>query len=428
MVTVVVLSLFILLMLLRVPVAISMFMVSVLVLVWLGDVPLVALPQYAISGVSSFELLAVPFFILAAEIMNTGGLTTRIFRLALVASGWLPGGLAQVNIVGSVIFAGISGTAVADASGLGRVEIKAMREAGYDVGFSAGLTLASCIVGPLIPPSVIMILYALVAEVSVGRMLLAGIGPGLLLAGVLMAWVFWLVVTGRTPSPKVEIPRGRELRRIVIEGLPALAAPFIIMFGIVGGVFTPTEAGVAACVYSLIISLLFYHELTWKLLGEVIVRATLSTAMIMLIIGAATAMAWIITREQSAVQIAQWMTSLTDSVWLQLILINVFLLIVGCLIEGVPALLILTPVLLPVVTKLGIDPIHFGSIMVFNLLIGIITPPMGIGLFIMSNITGLRVEQVTRASLPFMVPLLVVLLIITFVPEISLWIPRVLMP
>ena len=427
MVTVVVLGLFILLMLLRVPVAVSMLMVSVLVLLWLGEVPLVALPQYAISGVSSFELLAVPFFILAGEIMNTGGLTTRIFRLALVFSGWMPGGLAQVNIVGSVIFSGISGTAVADASGLGRVEIKAMREAGYDVGFSAGLTLASCIVGPLIPPSVVMILYALVAEVSVGRMLLAGVGPGLLLAAVLMAWVYWMVKTGRTPSPKVEIPRGRELFRVLYEGLPALAGPFIIMFGIVGGVFTPTEAGVAACVYSLIVSWVFYRELTWRMMGEMLIRSTLSSAMIMLIIGAATVMAWIITREQSAVQIAQWMTSLTDRVWLQLILINIFLLIVGCLIEGVPALLILTPVLLPVATNLGIDPVHFGSIMVFNLLIGIITPPMGIGLFIMANITGWRVERIARASMPFLIPLIATLLLITFIPAITLWIPQVLM-
>lgn len=427
MITLVILSLFAVLLLLRVPVVMSILFASLIVLVFQGEVPLVVVPQFIIAGLTKFELLAVPFFILAAEIMNGGGLTKRIFRFALVSVGWMRGGLAQVNVIASVIFAGISGTAVADAAGLGRVEVDAMRRAGYDTAFAAAVTLSSCVVGPLVPPSVIMIIYAIVAEVSVGKMLLAGVGPGLLLAAVLMFFIYWLARTGRVECPKTELPTGVEFRRAVLEGVPALVAPFIILIGIIGGVMTPTEAGVAATVYSLLVSFLFYRELTLAKLRTIVVNATLSSAHIMFIIAAATVMSWIITRDQSAMQIAQWMGGLTDQVWLQLLMLNAFLVIVGALIEGVPALLILVPVLLPVATNMGVDPVHFGVIIVLNMVIGLITPPMGIGLFIMSNITGETVERITLACLPFLVPLLVTLLLVTFVPSISLWLPTLLM-
>ena len=427
MITFLILGLFSVLLLLRVPVAMSMLFASLIVLVAQGEVPLIVVPQFIIAGLTKFELLAVPFFILAAEIMNSGGLTERIFRFALACVGWMRGGLAQVNVVASVVFAGISGTAVADAAGLGRVEVDAMRRAGYDTAFAAAVTLSSSVVGPLVPPSVVMIIYAIVAEVSVGKMLLAGVVPGLLLAAVLMVFIYWLARTGRVECPKTELPTGADFRRALLEGVPALVAPFIILMGIVGGVVTPTEAGVAASVYSFLVSLLIYREMSLDRIRTIIINATLSSAQVMFIIGVATVMSWIITREQSAMQIAQWMTGLTDQVWAQLLMLNVFLLIVGALIEGVPALLVLVPVLLPVAVNLGVDPVHFGVIMVLNIVIGLITPPMGIGLFIMANITGQTVERITVACMPFLVPLLLTLVLVTFVPWLSLWLPTLLM-
>ncbi len=428
MITFIVLGLFALLFLLRVPVAVSMLMVSLISLVAVVDVPLVVIPQYIVAACNKFEFLAIPFFILAAELMNSTGMTERIFRFATMLTGWIRGGLAQVTIVASVIFAGISGTAVADAAGLGRVVVSTMKKAGYDLKFSAGLTIATCIIGPLIPPSVVSVIYAVTAEVSVGRMLLAGAGPGFLLAATLMIIVYWMARTGRFYCPDVPRPTRAEFWHAFWDGLPAVLTPFIILFGIVAGVITPTEAGVASCVYALLVSGLYYRNLTWANLKEAFVRSTLATAMIMMIIAAASVMSFIITREQAAVELLRWMSDLTGQLWLQLLLINVFLLIVGCLIEGIPAMLILIPVMLPAVTKLGLDPIHFGWIMIFNLLIGIITPPMGVGLFILSNITGLTVEDVFKGCIPFILPLLACLLLITYVPQVSLFLPNLLLP
>ena len=427
-ITFLILGLFCLLLAASVPVAAAMIMASLAVLLYLGEIPLLVIPQFMVEGITKFELLAVPFFILAAEIMNASGITERIFRAALVIAGGVRGGLAQVNVIASVIFAGISGAAVADAAGLGRVEYKAMTDNDYEPGFSAAVTLASCIIGPLVPPSVILILFAVTAEVSVGRMLLAGFFPGLVVAAVLMIYIYWLVKSGRVVCPVVEPRPWRERGRDLWEALPALFAPLIIVGGIVSGIVTVTEAGVAACAYSLLVAVFVYRQLTWKRVVTLMVRATLSTAMVMLLIGAGTVMAWIITWEQSAVATAEWFTGLTDQLWLQLLMINVFLLIVGCLIEGVPALLILVPVMMPVIENLGIEPVHFGVILILNLLIGIITPPMGLGLFIMSSVTGLPVEEVTRASVKFLPPLLVALGVVTYVPIVSLYLPSVLLP
>lgn len=428
MTTFVVLGVFALLFLSRVPVAVSMLMASLILLVAVVDVPLVVIPQVMIAACNKFEFLAIPFFILAAELMNSTGMTERIFRFASVLTGWMRGGLAQVNIAGSVIFAGISGTAVADAAGLGRIEIEAMRKAGYDLKFSAGITIATCIIGPLVPPSVVAVIYAITAEVSVGRMLLAGAGPGLLLAAILMLTVHWMARTGRIHCPPAPRPTRAEFWHAIGDGLPAVLTPLIILSGIVGGVITTTEAGVAACVYALLVSALYYRSLSLAHLKDALTRSTLATAMIMLIIAAASVMSFIVTREQSALDLLRWMSGLTDKVWIQLMMINLFLLIVGCLIEGIPAMLILIPVMLPLAAKLGLDPIHFGIILIFNLLIGIITPPMGVGLFILSNITGLKVEEVFKGCVPFLAPLLLCLLLITYVPQVSLFLPDLLLP
>lgn len=427
MMTAAVLAGFGLLAILRVPVPFAMLIPAILTLVFFDSVPLMVAPQYMIAGLTKFELLAIPFFILAAELMNSAGLTRRIFAFAQVCVGWMRGGLAQVNIVASIVFAGISGTAVADAAGLGRIELRTMKEAGYDMGQSVGITLASCVVGPLIPPSVVLIVYAITAEVSVGRMLLAGALPGLLVAGLLMSYVYLLARRSPEKFPTQPRPTRAEARHAVLAGFRAVLAPFIILAGIVWGIVTPTEAGVAACVYSLLVSGLVYRTLSFAGVWQSFVRALHASGSVMFIISAATLVGWIVVRDQSAAALAEWFGNLTDQVWLQLVIVNVFLLIVGCLIEGVPALLILTPVLLPLMIQLGIDPEHFGVVFILNIVIGILTPPMGVGLFIMSGMTGLTALQVIRASTHYLIPLLLALGLITAFPAISLWLPNLLM-
>lgn len=424
MMTATVLILFCVLALLRVPVPLAMLAASLITLSLLDRVPLLVVPQYIIAGLTKFELLAVPFFILAAELMNVGGLTRRIFAFAEACVGQVRGGLAQVNILASVVFAGISGTAVADVAGLGRIEIQAMRQARYDLAASAAVTLASCVVGPLIPPSVVLIIYAITAEVSVGRMLLAGVGPGVLVAGMLMGYVYLLAWRRPESFPTVPAPDRRAWFRALGAGLPALAAPVIILLGFAEGVFTPTEAGVVACIYSFLVAILVYRELTLGGFLTALRRALYSSASVMFIIATASVIAWIVTRERSAMSIAAWLSGLTDAVWLQLLMVNAFLLLVGCLIEGVPALLILIPILLPVMTGLGVDPVHLGVIMILNIVIGIMTPPMGVGLFIMSSITGLSTRRIMAASAHYLIPLLLALAVVTAYPPLSLWLPQ----
>ena len=421
-----VIVLFCALLALRVPVCMSMLVASAAVILLL-DVPLLVIPQYLIHGLSNFELVAIPFFILAAEIMNSGGLTRRIFRFGEVCVGWIAGGLAQVSVVASMIFAGISGTAVADAAGLGRLQVKAMRQAGYDPGFAAAITISASLIGPLIPPSVIGIVYAVAAEVSVGKMLLAGVGPGLLLGATLMVFCYVLARSGRYPCPVRPYPTRREFLAALWQGLPALLAPAVILSLIISGVATATEAGVVATFYSLAVSVLIYRELTWKGFAQVIARSLLSSGMVMFLIATATLMSWIVTREQVGLQAAVWFAGLSDQRWLQLLWINIFLTIVGTVLEGVPALLILVPVLLPIALKIGVDPIHFGIILIFNLLIATVSPPMGVVLFAVANFAGLPMGEIVRALLPFFVPLAATLLLITYVPALTLWLPNLLL-
>jgi tripartite ATP-independent transporter DctM subunit len=423
---IVVLVLFSVLLALRMPVSMSMLIASVVVILAM-DVPLLVVPQYLVHGLSNFEILAIPFFILAAEIMNTGGMTNRIFKFGQAAVGWMPGGLAQVNVVGSVVFAGISGTAIADAAGLGRVEIKAMTDAGYDKGFAAAITIASCLIGPLIPPSVIAIVYAIAAEVSVGKMLLAGLGPGLILAAVLMVFCYFIAKSGRYTCPVVPFPSKREFGIALWEGLPALLAPIIIIALIISGLLTVTEAGVFATFYSLAVSLLIYRELTARGFIQAIIRAILSSGMVMFLIATAALMSWIVTREQVGLKIAGWFLELSDQPWLQLLWLNILLLVIGTVLEGVPALLILVPVLLPAAMQMGLDPVHFGMILIFNLLIATVSPPMGVVLFVVASYTGLTIGQIVRACLPFFIPLIGTLVLITYVPAVTLWLPNLLL-
>jgi tripartite ATP-independent transporter DctM subunit len=370
--------------------------------------------------------MAVPFFILAGNIMNHSGITNRIFGFASKAVGGLPGGLAYVNVVASMIFAGISGAALADAAGLGPIEVKAMNDAGYLRSFSAAVTLASACIGPIIPPSIVRIIYAMLAQVSVARLFLAGVVPGILIGVILMVMISWLAATGREICPRAPWPGIGAVALSSAQSFLALVAPLIIVWGMFGGVATPTEAGVLAVFYSIVVGLV-YRDITLRGLNVAMRQAVVSTCVVMFIIATATVMGWILTTERVTHMLAESLAAITTNNYVSFVLLNVFILIVGCVLETLPALLICTPVLLPVATAVGIDTVHFGVVLCYNLIVDMITPPMGIGLYVMEAVSRLKFEQVTRVSIPFLVPLLVALAIITFFPALSLWLPTLLL-
>ena len=405
----------------RVPVAISIGVAATLG-VYLTDTPLELIPRKIIDSVDSFTLLAVPFFVLAGNLMNTVGMTDRIFEFARRLLGHMHGGFAHVNVGASMIFAGMSGAALADLAGLGAVEIKAMREAGYHPGLAAGITLASCTIGVIVPPSISFIVYALVTGESTGRLFVAGIVPGISIGLVLMIYIYVLAKARPEyfqPPERFDIRAlGRATRR---SGL-ALILPVIIVVFLLAGIATPTEVGVVAVVYSLILGFVYRESTGAQLLRAVLESAT-TTALIMYIVAVSAVLSWVVTSERSAHDAAAAIAASAGSPLAALALINVFLLVVGMVLEGLPALLITASILYPVVTAIGVDPIHFGVIICFNLIVGIITPPMGIGLFVAARVAKVPVEQVLRFSLPMLIPLLTSLAIITVFPQLSLWLP-----
>lgn len=409
-----------------VPIGMAMLVTSFAMLLFVIDLPLMLLPQVMVNGLTGFELLAIPLFIVAAEIMSAGGLTSRIMHASLVIAGQITGGLAQVSIVATFIFSGISGSALADAAGLGRVQIRTMESGGYDLKFASAVVLASCIIAPLNPLSIIGVVYAIQAHVSVGKMLAAGVVPAFIVALSLMTFVWFAVKSGRITCPSVPAPSLKGGIRAIVGALPALLAPVIIFAGLVGGILTVTETGVAACLYSLLISAVVYRNLSWKDFIECIERAVVTTGFVMLMIATGTVMSYLITIDQGLLHVGAWFGQLALPPAIKLLALNVLLLLIGAFIEGIPALLILIPILLPVAVALGVDPIQFGVIMNFNLCIGLIHPPMGLALFVVSNISGLPAETLAWAVLPFLAPLLVALLLFTYVPGLSLWLPNLL--
>jgi tripartite ATP-independent transporter DctM subunit len=379
--------------------------------------------QRAVSGLDNFLLLSVPFFLYTGRVMNAGGITERIFRFARALVGSMRGGLAQVNIMASIIFAGMSGTAVSDAAGLGTIVIKAMREAGYKDDFSVAITAASSTIGPLIPPSVPLVIYALMTGVSVGGILLAGLIPGLIMGVALMIYV---AIYARVKGlPAGEAFSGRELVASFKGGLPALLTPVIIVGGIISGIATPTEASAVAAVYATLLALFVYRATSLKGIFSIAKATVIDTGTIMLIVSMAMIYGYLVTRAGITSAMASGIASIsTDPIVVMLLLVG-FLMIVGCFLEGTAAIIILSPVLLPVMIATGIDPLHFGVVMVLTLMLGLLTPPFGMVLFVLARISGVPLHVIFKAVLPFLVPLLLVVLLLIIFPPIVTFLPSI---
>ncbi|MDV7200763.1 TRAP transporter large permease [Roseovarius sp. 10] len=406
------------------PIAIALAGSSAIFIFLNGSVPPMVVSHRMINGVDSFPLLAVPFFILAGNLMNTSGITERIFSFALSLVGWMRGGLGHVNVGASVIFAGMSGAAVADAGGLGAIEIKAMKDAKYDPEFAVGVTAASSTIGPIIPPSLPMVIYGVVASASIGQLFAAGFIPGLLMAISLMILV--AVIARRRNYPRDQNFSFAFLYKSFGRAFLSLMTPVIIVGGILSGAFTPTEAAIAACAYAIFLGLLVYRTLSWKRFIRVSYDTIETTAVVLFVVAAASIFAWVLTSNQVPRTVADFLLTISDRPWVILLLINVILLIVGCFMETVAAITIMVPVLLPVAMAIGVDPVHFGVIMVLNLMLGLLTPPVGMVLYVLARIANIPFERAFVGTVPFLIPLVIVLLLVTYVPAITMWLPTLL--
>lgn len=375
------------------------------------------------TGLDSFALLAIPFFILAGNLMNRGGIAHRLIALAKVVVGRLPGGLAYVNVLANMLFGAISGSAVASAAANGGFMAPLMKKEGYDKNFSAAVNISSATTGLLIPPSNVMVVYSLASGgVSIGALFVAGYIPGLLLG-------LGLMVVGGIIAKRNNYPVGEKIPlaaagRIFWDALPSLALIFIIMGGIIGGFFTPTEASAVAVLYTFLLSVVFYREIKWGELPKVLTDSAATTAIVLVLIGASMAMSWVMSSADIPQKISAALLALTEDKIVLLIVINLILLIVGTFMDMTPAVLIFTPIFLPVVAKFGVDPVHFGLLMIFNLCIGLCTPPVGSLLFVGCGVAKTTIGAVLRPLLPFFAMMLFILLLVTFVPALSLWLPR----
>ncbi len=416
---------FIVLLALRVPVSMAIGL-SVLPPLMLLDRNLALLPQYMIEGVHSIALLAVPFFILAGNLFTSMGLSRRIWAFAAALVGHWRGGLAHVMVVANMIFAGISGSALADAAGLGAIGVPEMEKRGYRRTFAAAVTLCSSVVGPIIPPSINLIIYGIIAEVSIGRLFIAGIIPGIVIGIALMGTIYVMARTGYEPCPVQRRTSLPETGRRLVSALPVAFVPVLVVAGMGFGVITPTEVGVVAILYALIVGA-FYRETSLRGLAQSLVMSTKSTIGIMFIIAVSTVAGWIYAFDGTSQRLADWLFGLTTDKFMLLLLINIFLLILGCLLEPIPLLILTAPIVLPIIKKLGVDPVQFGIVMDLNITIGIITPPMGIGLYVMMGVADVKFEALVKACLPLLVPLIVCLLLLSYVPWLSLWLPNLVM-
>jgi tripartite ATP-independent transporter DctM subunit len=413
-----------LLLILRVPVGFCLMLSAVSYIFYVGNIPWAIMTQRLVAGLDCFTLMAVPFFILAGKFMNAAKITDRLFDFARALVGHIPGGLGHANIVASIFFAGMSGAAVADAGGLGSIEIEAMKKDGYAADYAGAVTAASSTIGPIIPPSIPMIVFAVFAETSVAALFAAGIIPGLIMGLFLMILVYRHAIgKGIKRHPMISF---FGLWRAFFSAIPPLLTPLILVGGIMGGFFTPTEAGAVAALYSLILGAFFYKTLDLPKIKEVILDSAWTTATVMLIAMAASLFAYVITLEKIPVIAGELILSLTDNRYLIFLIINIFLLFVGCFLEPVSAMIILIPVFIPLCRQMDISMIHFGVLMVLNLMIGLLTPPVGLVLYVVSDVANVPFERLVRTTFPFLLPLLICLAIVTYFEDVCLWLPRLL--
>ena len=447
------------------PVAIAMAGASLIYLFFVQSSPPFVVIHRMVSGIDSFPLLAVPFFILAGNLMNNAGITNRIYNYALALVGWLKGGLGHVNVVGSVVFAGMSGTAIADAAGLGTVEIKAMRDHGYSKEFAVGVTAASATLGPIIPPSLPFVIYGMMANVSVGALFLAGILPGIIMAVLMMLTVAYFAHKNGWGAD-VRFDGARVLKALIetavviiwplvlwvlikhwewpaqatvaaalvalfvadrlfgFQAVLPIMTPVLLIGGMTTGVFTPTEGAIAACVWAMVLGFFWYRTLHLKMFIKICLDTVETTSTVLFIVAAASIFGWMLTATGVTSAISGWVLGFTKEPWVFLLLANLLMLFVGCFLEPTAAITILVPILVPICQQLGIDLVHFGLVMVLNLMIGLLHPPMGMVLFVLARVAQLSVERTTMAILPWLVPLLGSLVVITYAPSLVLWLPK----
>jgi TRAP-type C4-dicarboxylate transport system permease large subunit len=456
---------FLLLMRSGLPVAIALAGSVLVYILWSGNVPAFVVIHRMVSGIDSFPLLAVPFFILAGNLMNNAGITNRIYNYALALVGWLKGGLGHVNVVGSVVFAGMSGTAIADAAGLGTIEIKAMKDHGYSSEFAVGVTAASATLGPIIPPSLPFVIYGMMANVSVGALFLAGILPGVLMAFLMMLTVayfahrngwgadikfewprvikalaetlvvivwpvaLWLLIVKAGLPPQATVAAGMVVlfaadKIFKFQAVLPIMTPVLLIGGMTTGIFTPTEGAIAACIWSMVLGFGWYGTLSWKMFVKVCLDTVETTATVLFIVAAASIFGWMLTATGVTADIAAWVLGFTKEPWVFLLLANLLMLFVGCFLEPTAAITILVPILIPICQQLGIDLVHFGLVMVLNLMIGLLHPPMGMVLFVLARVAKLSVERTTIAILPWLLPLLGSLAVLTYFPNLVMWLPK----
>lgn len=417
---------FIALIILGLPIAIVLGLSSIIALVSASSIPLVVVPQRMFAAADSFPLMAIPFFMIAGALMENGGISKRLINFANKLIGSVTGGLALVGILTCMFFAAISGSGPATVAAIGSILIPAMVEAGYDVGFSSAVMAIAGSIGIIIPPSIPMVTYGVVGSVSIGAMFLGGFGPGLVIGLSLMILSF-IISKKRGYGGKEEKFSFKNLWIAFKDAFWALLMPVIILGGIYGGIFTPTEAAAVAVVYGFFVGFVIYKELKLKILPKIFVQAGVNTAMIMLIISTAQVFGWILTSERIPEVVANVFLNITNNPYVFLMLINVLLLFVGCVMETNAAIIILAPIFLPLVLQLGINPILFGVIMVANLAVGMVTPPLGVNLFVACGIQKISLETISKAVIPFILVNIIAILLITFIPDIVLFLPKVLM-
>ena len=405
------------------PVGFSLIFIALLFLIFTGSPGINFAAQQMITGVDNFTLLSVPFFVLTGHLMNSAGITERIFNFAKSMMGHITGSLGHVNIMASLLFSGMSGSALADAGGLGQLEIKSMRDAGYDDDFAGGLTAASCIIGPLVPPSIPLVIYGVVSGTSIGALFLAGAIPGLMCCVALMIMSYYIC----KKRGYMVLPRATGRQRLVAfkEAFLSLLTPVIIIGGIFSGKFTPTEAAAVSALYALFLGTVVYKQLTLASFINILKETVNNTAVVALMVMGVTVFGWIVAREQLPQMLADFFLTISDNPLVLLLLINLLLLFLGTFIESLALLLLLVPFLVPVAVSVGIDPVHFGVMAILNLMIGILTPPMGMALYVVSRVGDIPFHVLTRGVIPLLIPLFIVLALVAVFPQFTLFLPQV---